>query len=410
MNESKPKSCTDNLPRTIWWGKGDDGAEGVYLIDQTRLPLREEIMFCHTHEEMIVAIKTLALRGAPAIGVGGALSMAAWIVNESKDTDIPSFLSSMDEVGEKVANARPTAVNLSWGVAQVINFAKAHSAGAGSLDELKRQTVDFAASLCGEDEKTNRLIGENGSTLFDKGTRVMTHCNAGSLATVFYGTALGVIFSSYDKGLIDHVYACETRPVNQGGRLTAWELMRAGIPSTLICDNMSATIMSKGMIDAIVVGADRIAANGDTANKIGTMGHAVIAKHFGIPFYIAAPFSTIDMSMASGSEIVIEQRNPREIQGFTGSGIIHADDETSKRALDMLTADGPRDLDAEGGHKITLSPAGDSYGFDVWIRNTPQGVDVFNPAFDVTPSELISGIITEKGVYRPDENGTFHFE
>ncbi len=404
------KECVSNLPRTIWWGD-NDGKPGVYMIDQTKLPIREDIIFCENHAQMITAIKTLALRGAPAIGVGGALSMAVWAVNESTDSTIDGFLKSMEPVANDVANARPTAVNLSWGVKQVVNFATNAAAENGqTLQNLKDELVSFAVSLCAADEETNRKLGAYGAELFEPGSRIMTHCNAGSLATVFYGTALGVIYSAYDKGLVDHVYCCETRPVNQGGRLTAWELTKAGVPTTLICDNMAATVMSKHMVDAVVVGADRITANGDTANKIGTMGHAVLAKHFGIPFYIAAPFSTIDTSLESGSQIVIEQRNPSEIQGFSGSGIVDANDAATKSAFDALTADGRKDLDVEGGHKISVYRKGDSYAFDAWIRNTPENVDVFNPAFDVTPAELISGIITEKGVYRPDENGVYHFE
>ena len=403
--------CADSLPRTIWWGTDEaDGKAGVFMVDQTRLPLRGDVLCCRTHGAMITAIKTLAVRGAPAIGVSGALALAVWSENESDDTTVESYLASIEQVGELVASARPTAVNLSWGVNRVLAFVRQRAAEGASLVQLKADLVDLGIRMCEEDEQTNRAIGEHGADVLSPGSRIMTHCNAGSLATVFYGTALGVVFTAYDRGLVEHVYPCETRPVNQGGRITAWELMMAGIPSTLACDNMSATLMSKGMVNTVIVGADRIAANGDTANKIGTMGHAVLAKHFGIPFYIAAPFSTIDLSIASGAEIVIEQRDPREVQGVTGSGIIAPESDDIRRALNLLTVNGPADLGTDKAHQLSIYRKDDAFAFDAWIRNTPVGVDVFNPAFDVTPCSLITGIITEKGVFRPQEDGRFHFE
>ena len=400
MDTVKTPSCTDALPRTIWWEPTGEGVGNACLIDQRKLPVVREDIRCTGHMQMVDAIKTLAVRGAPAIGVSGAFAMALWACNESTDETVEAFLASMDAVAAVVAEARPTAVNLSWGVRQVTDFARAH---AGSpLPELKRLIVERAVEMADDDERTNRLIGMHGASVLKPGSRIMTHCNAGALATVVFGTALGVIFTAFDRGLVEHVYPCETRPVNQGGRLTAWELMQAGIPSTLICDNMAATVMSQGKIDAVIVGADRIAANGDTANKIGTMGHAVLARHFGIPFYIAAPFSTIDFSIASGADIVIEQRKPEEIRGISVAGRFAADDAATGEALERLGAAGG-EVAFDGPHRMRVLHDDGGWSFTGWFQNTPVGVDVFNPAFDVTPAELITGIITERGVFKPGE-------
>lgn len=388
--------CTHAIPRTISWDAEESAAR---MIDQRILPLRCEEMLCRTHSEMVDAIKTLAVRGAPAIGVAGAFGMTLWALNESQEKTVPAFLDAIDAVGDVVGNARPTAVNLSWAVRRCL--AHVHGlAGQPGMDVagLKAGLLALALEMEAEDEETNRLIGSHGASVLAPGSRVMTHCNAGSLATVFYGTALGVIFAAYDRGLIEHVYPCETRPVNQGGRLTAWELIRAGIPSTLICDNMAATIMSQGKVDAVIVGADRIAANGDTANKIGTMGHAVLAHHFGVPFYIAAPFSTIDFSIASGADIVIEQRNPDEIRGVSVAGRF-AEDAATVAALEQLGGE----VAFDGPHRMTVEHDDGGWSFKGWFQNTPVGVEVFNPAFDVTPAELITGIITERGVFKPGE-------
>lgn len=408
MDTVKTPSCTDALPRTIWWEPTGEGVGNACLIDQRKLPVVREDIRCTGHMQMVDAIKTLAVRGAPAIGVSGAFAMALWACNESTDETVEAFLASMDAVAAVVAEARPTAVNLSWGVRQVTDFARAH---AGSpLPELKRLIVERAVEMADDDERTNRLIGMHGASVLKPGSRIMTHCNAGSLATVFYGTALGVIFSAYDQGLVEHVYTCETRPVNQGGRLTAWELVQAGIPATLICDNMSATVMSKGMVNAVIVGADRITANGDTANKIGTMGHAVIAKRFGIPFYIAAPFSTIDLSLESGDQIVIEERDSREVRGFSGAGTIETRFDAVRDALGTLSGEGLFELSGGSSFDIEWDEETGRIGYSAWIRSTPEGIGVFNPAFDVTPHELITGIITEKGVFTPGPDGAFHFE
>ena len=416
MSEQNVAKCSDKLPRSLWWDIDDEGYANLHFIDQTRLPLRGDLVRYRTYDGVIKAIKTLEVRGAPAIGVSGALALALWSYNQSDDTTVASYMNTLEQVAGEVANARPTAVNLSWAVNKTVAFMRDKAAELGerseALEVLKAAIVEYGLKLYEEDIETNMAIGEHGSQLFSPGTRLMTHCNAGSLACVFYGTALGVMYSAYDKGLLEHAYCCETRPVNQGGRLTSWELMMAGIPTTLICDSMSATLMSKGMIDAVIVGADRIAANGDTANKIGTMGHAIIAKHFGIPFYVAAPFSTIDLSLQSGEEIVIEQRCAAEVQGFSGTGFINASsDQYVHQALDLITAQGQKELPMENGHHMMLYRCEDGrYGFDMWLRNTPVGVDVFNPAFDVTPASLIAGIITERGVYRGDEQGVYHFE
>lgn len=413
-------SCLNNLPKTLWWETDKEGRGIVYLIDQTKLPLREEIITCHTHDEMIDAIKTLAVRGAPALGVSGAFSLALWSVNESVELTIEEFISSLKEVAKKVSNARPTAVNLSWGVKQVVDKILSMHAdheldSEESINIAKKGICKLALNIYEEDIKTNIAIGKNGAELFKLGSRVLTHCNAGSLATAFFGTALGVIYTAYDRGLIDHVYACETRPVNQGGRLSAWELTKAGINTTLICDNMAASVMSKGMIDAIVVGADRIASNGDTANKIGTMSHAILAKHFGIPFYVAAPLSTVDLSIKTGKDIKIEERNPNEITGFSSSNVIDCDSISSKAklALDSIADCDEGHIKMQGGSWIDIqhdknNP--ENFTIDSWMRNTPLDIDVYNPAFDVVPCNLISGIITQKGVFKPNAQGEFCFD
>ncbi len=419
-------TCLDNLPKTLWWETDEEGRGTVYLIDQTKLPLREEIMSCYTHDEMIDAIKTLAVRGAPALGVSGAFALALWACNESSESTLEEFILALKRVGKKVSDARPTAVNLSWGVQQIVDKVSslcaecAECAGNASrtdlsVDYVKQEICKLALSIYDDDIKTNISIGNNGADLLKVGSRVLTHCNAGSLATAFFGTALGVIYAAHDKGLIEHVYACETRPVNQGGRLTAWELTRAGVNTTLICDNMSASVMSKGLIDAVIVGADRIASNGDTANKIGTMSHAILAKHFGIPFYIAAPMSTIDMSIKTGKEIKIEERNPSEITGFSSSNIIDSAFISPKTRLalyELADGDEGRRIEMQGGSWIDIQRDAqnpDTYAIDAWVRNTPLDIDVFNPAFDVTPCNLISAIITEKGVFKPNADGEFCF-
>ncbi|MRR11289.1 S-methyl-5-thioribose-1-phosphate isomerase, partial [bacterium] len=239
-------------------------------------------------------------------------------------------------------------------------------------------------------------------------SRVLTHCNAGSLATSFFGTALGVIFTAHEQGKIDHVWVDETRPVLQGARLTSWELMTAGVPCALITDNMAAWVMNlrdeddRPLVDAVIVGADRIAANGDTANKIGTYGLAVLAHEHGIPFYVAAPTSTIDLMISGGSQIPIEFRPPEEVTGVAWSAVFESPSAAATRALDALTEEGPYAFDFQRGHHLAVARKGGAYQFDGWARIAPIGVQVYNPAFDVTPAKYITAIITETGVARPD--------
>ena len=335
----------------------DGGAELIYL-DERFVPGEER--FCTTREwrRVVDAVKTLAVRGAPAIGAAGAAAVALWAVNEGAAGAVSHgcaesserFLEALGPVAAEIAAARPTAVNLMWATARMESLAKRLVAEGAAPGEVADALFDEVLRIEREDEAVNRAIGAAGASLVPERARILTHCNAGSLATVFYGTALGVVYSAAEQGKVERVFADETRPVGQGARLTSWELSRAGVPVTVICDNMAASLMRKGEIDFVVVGADRIAANGDVANKIGTYGVAVLAHHHGIPFYVAAPASTFDASLPDGSAIPIEERDPSEVL--------------------------PQPID---------------------------GVDVYNPAFDVTPAELISGIITEFGVFSPQD-------
>lgn len=326
----------ENLPRTLEL-KGSYDAATLAYIDERLLPDELAMMETGVWTEVVDAIKELAIRGAPAIGVSGVAALALWAANDGK--------GPFDDICATVASARPTAVNLAWGVER----ARARVAG---LEGRKRAEMlfDLAKAMETEDEATNRAIGQSGCALVKPGARILTHCNAGSLATVFYGTALGIVYAAAEQGLVERVYADETRPVGQGARLTVWELARAGVPVTLICDDMAASLMAQAEVDLVIVGADRITANGDVANKIGTYGVAVLAHEHGIPFYVAAPSSTIDLSLETGADIVIEQRSVAEVM--------------------------PQPID---------------------------GVDVWNPAFDVTPARLIDKIITERGVFTPAE-------
>ncbi|WP_139653195.1 S-methyl-5-thioribose-1-phosphate isomerase [Raoultibacter phocaeensis] len=340
---------TENLPRTIEMVEHDGGALAARIVDQRVLPRSLGYRNLTTCGDMVEAIKTLALRGAPAIGIGGAAALALYAANESTAADGTALLNELEDVAKFVASARPTAVNLSWGVKRALGVARsAGSRGVSAADVLDELAADVRAMIA-EDEAANRAIGAHGAALLGRDCRILTHCNAGSLATAFYGTALGVVYAASEQGKVAMVYADETRPVGQGSRLTAWELGQAGVPCTLICDNMAASIMAAGKVDAVVVGADRICANGDTANKIGTYGLAVLAKHHGVPFYIAAPTSTVDAVLSAGSQIPIEQRDATEVASFV-----------------------------------------------------PDGVCVFNPAFDVTPANLITAIVTERGVFEPE--------
>lgn len=399
-----PKALIENIPRTLWWeGDTGDGHPGLMVVDQTRLPLRGDVLCCNTIEGVILSIKSLAVRGAPALGCAAAFGLALWSFNESEDDDAQAFLWHLEQQAEDIAKARPTAVNLSLGARRALQAAKdAVAAGAG-LEQAKQAVLDCAQEMLASDEAANRALGAHGSELLKADSAVMTICNAGSLATAYYGTALGVIYSAMDQGKIDRVWVCETRPANQGGRLTALELMMAGIPSLLIADSAAASIMAKGWVDAVITGADRICANGDTANKIGTYMLAVLAHEHGIPFYIAAPTTTIDWECAEGADITIEQRDPRELEGITVSGIIEPDAPEVTQALDLLTQAGVRELKLQNGHQMQVERQGGAYAFDAWFRTTPPNVQVYNPVFDVTPARLITGIITEKGVVAPED-------
>jgi methylthioribose-1-phosphate isomerase len=392
----------NDLPKTIWWGEIEEtGRPAVLLIDQTRLPLQGDILACNTYDGVCMAIKSLAVRGAPALGVAAALAVALWSETEGSEIDdVNAYLNRLIEVVDEISAARPTAVNLRWGAERMRVFAFANS--DLPLDELRSLVLREAQNMVAEDEMRNRILGDFGAALLPEKAKVLTHCNAGSLATAFFGTALGVIFAAHEQGRIEHVWVDETRPVNQGGRLTAWELRVAGVPSALITDNMAASVMRNGWVDAVIVGADRICANGDTANKIGTYGLAVLAKEHGIPFYIAAPSSTVDLTLSDGSQIPIEERDSREVEGVTVAGVFEADTPEAAKAFDSLTVAGPYRIPLQKGHEMVIERKGAAYGFDAWFRTTPPGVEVYNPAFDVTPAAYVTAFITERGVIRPE--------
>ncbi len=338
------------LVRTLYWVGGLDGC--CRLIDQTLLPGRCVEIECRTVEQMGDAIKRLAVRGAPAIGVAAAFG-AVLGIRGSSATDRAGFLSDLRRTTAYLAGSRPTAVNLAWGLARMT--AAAESAGDLAPAALKQRLLDEARAILEEDLRIGRALGRHGEALLADGETALTHCNAGGLATAGHGTALAVFFAAQDAGKRIAVFADETRPLNQGSRLTAWELQQRGIPVTLICDSMAGQVMKEGRVHKIFVGADRIAANGDTANKIGTYSLSVLARHHGVPFYVVAPTSTFDLATSDGRGIPIEQRDPAEInRGWSEP-------------------------------------------------NAPAGVAVYNPAFDVTPRENITGIVTEFGVIeRPD--------
>src|SRR5215469_264618 len=324
-------------------------ADGVRFIDQTKLPTEEVYVNCRTYQEVAAAIRDMIVRGAPAIGVAAAMGVALGI-QQSSARDKQSLRREFDQISTVISETRPTAVNLFWAIRRMRE--KLDSLAGRPLPEIKTALVHEAQQMYLEDIAANEAMGRHGATLMPNSGGVLTHCNAGALATCGYGTALGVIRAAVEQGKKIHVYADETRPFLQGSRLTAWELMKDGIPITVISDNMAGSMMRQGKIGAIVVGADRIAANGDVANKIGTYTLAVLAKEHGIPFYVAAPFSTVDLNTPDGSRIPIEQRNSREVTHIAGRQMV------------------------------------------------PEGVSVENPAFDVTPAKYIAAIITERGVAR----------
>ncbi|MEN6624408.1 MAG: S-methyl-5-thioribose-1-phosphate isomerase [Smithella sp.] len=331
--------------RTIYWKNNK-----VVLIDQKALPLVEVNVTCHSYQEVISAIKDLTVRGAPAIGVAAAMAAALGAL-ALPPMPPESFCQKFNDICDEIAKARPTARNLFWALGRMKDC-------LGKVLQLGRQKkivnalIAEAKRICAEDIEINRQMGKNGSILIADGDNVLTHCNAGALATAGYGTALGVLRAAREQGKNIHVYVDETRPVLQGARLTAWEMKKEKIPATLITDNMAGFLMQQGKIDKIIVGADRIAANGDTANKIGTYSVAVLAREHGIPFYVAAPLSTIDSSLKSGSSIPIEERIVTEVTCSQG------------------------------------------------VRSAPEGMKVYNPAFDITPAKYISAIITEKGIIK----------
>jgi len=328
--------------RTIYFENGQ-----VYMLDQRKLPWAEKYITCRTYRDVSNAISRMVIRGAPAIGIAAAMGIALGALKiraKSKD----AFFRELDRIGNVLKASRPTAVNLSWAVNRML--AKAAELKDRSLDEIREALVTESRSMLEEDIRINRRIGLSGAEVIEKGATVLTHCNAGALATGGYGTALGVIRAAFEAGNQLSVFADETRPFLQGSRLTAWELEQDRIPVTVITDNMAGTLMKQGRIQVAIVGADRIAANGDVANKVGTYSVAVLAKANHIPFYVAAPLSTIDLSLRTGDEIPIEERPAKEVATVFGKPIV------------------------------------------------PKDVPVRNIAFDVTPHELITGIITQYGI------------
>lgn len=324
------------------------------LIDQTVLPLQERVIECKDYRDVAEAIKHMKVRGAPAIGVTAAYGIVLGAMN-IKARDMSDFLSELEKIADEIKATRPTAVNLFWAVDRMMAVAR-RLPGNCDADDMREALLAEAQHMAQEDISANKSMGEFGQALLNDGDCVLTHCNAGALATAGYGTALGVIRSAVAHGKRISVYADETRPFLQGARLTAWELMQDGIDVTVIADNMAGYLMSCGKINKVIVGADRIAANGDVANKIGTYSVALLAYHHNIPFYVAAPTSTIDSTIPDGSYIPIEQRDPNEMKYVNGVQIMPAD------------------------------------------------VKVINPAFDVTPHRYVSAIITEKGVLYPPYN------
>ncbi|OGB99146.1 MAG: S-methyl-5-thioribose-1-phosphate isomerase [candidate division NC10 bacterium RIFCSPLOWO2_12_FULL_66_18] len=321
----------------------------VRLIDQTRLPTEEVYIECRTIEEVTDAIRTMRVRGAPAIGVTAAMGLALG-AQTIQTENFKEFFTALEAMGSLLMRTRPTAVNLAWGVRRLLNLARKSRDLAQA--EIKAALVAEARAMQEEDIRINRAMGQHGQSLLPDPARVLTHCNAGGLATAGYGTAVGVIRAATEAGKRIMVWVDETRPLLQGARLTAWELQRAGIPATLITDNMAGHFMARGQVDVVVVGADRIARNGDVANKIGTYSVALLARAHGIPFYVAAPISTLDLSLTDGSQIPIEERAPDEVTHI-------------------------------GEHRVA-----------------PAGIRVANPAFDVTPASFVDAIITECGVAR----------
>ncbi|MBS4760509.1 MAG: S-methyl-5-thioribose-1-phosphate isomerase [Clostridium sp.] len=340
--------------KTIEWIKSENVSR---MVDQLLIPYEYKMVDIKTSDEMFDAIKTMIVRGAPAIGIAGAHGMALAAIELSKKTqNDKEFLTALKDKAEYLKSSRPTAVNLMWAVDKQFELAEKLSAEGKIPSVIVEELICHGIELENDDIRINKKIGDYGAELVKKGATILTHCNAGALATVGYGTALGVVRSAFAKDNTVQVFADETRPRQQGARITTFELAMDGIPVTLITDGMSGYFMNKGMIDMVVVGADRIASNGDTANKIGTYNLAIVSKYHNVPFYIAAPLSTIDTSIQTGKEIPIEERSHEEVTHINGK------------------------------------------------RVCAEGINVINPGFDVTPNELITGIITEKGVLYPPYN------
>ncbi len=340
---------------TLFWENGK-----LKLLDQTRLPAEVEYIECKNFQEVAEAIKSMKVRGAPAIGVAAAygIALAAY---EYKGNQSCKLIEEVLKAFSVLGQTRPTAVNLFWALDRMLAVAKKYREDVPG--KIQSKLLEEALKIHKEDVETNKRLGAEGEKLVPERAAILTHCNAGSLATAGYGTALGVIRSAYRKGKVRRVYIDETRPLLQGARLTAWEMLKEEIPSTLIVDGMAAFIMQQEKVDMVVVGADRVAANGDVANKVGTYGLAVLARHHGRPFYVAAPLSTIDLNIKTGHEIPIEERDPDEVVAFMGTNI------------------------------------------------APKGIGVYNPAFDLTPHMFINGIITEEGVVTPPfEEGLKRFK
>ncbi|HMF64033.1 MAG TPA: S-methyl-5-thioribose-1-phosphate isomerase [Edaphobacter sp.] len=324
---------------------------GVNFLDQTKLPLEETYVLATDYKQVATVIRDMIVRGAPAIGVSAAMGVAIGI-DRSTATDIPTLTAEIAVISKTLAETRPTAVNLFWGIDEIRNLYNELAAKNTPIPEIKAAVVSRARRMYDEDIAACKQMGAHGAALLPQQGTVLTHCNAGALATCGYGTALGVIRAAIESGHKIDVFADETRPFLQGARLTAWELMKDNIPTTVLCDNMAAALMRQGRIQAVIVGADRIAANGDVANKIGTYGVSILAKEHGIPFYVAAPWSTLDLQTATGDGIPIEQRAATEVTHSNGR------------------------------------------------QMTPHGVAIENPAFDVTPAKYVTAIITERGVLR----------
>jgi methylthioribose-1-phosphate isomerase len=326
--------------------------DGVRFLDQTRLPLEESYVLATTYQQVADAITTMIVRGAPAIGVSAAMGIALGL-RQSPSATLPALTADLEKISQALADTRPTAVNLFWAIERMrLHYYRLLDQPGITSAEIRAAMITEAQAMFDEDIAACRALGRHGADLMPLHGGVLTHCNAGALATCGYGTALGVIRAAVEDGHNLHVYADETRPFLQGARLTAWELLHDNIPTTVICDNMAASLMRQGKLQAVVVGADRIAANGDVANKIGTYGVAVLAKEHGIPFYVAAPWSTIDLETKTGDDIPIEQRSPIEVSHHAGTQL------------------------------------------------TPNDAGIWNPAFDVTPAKYVTAIITERGVLR----------